>query len=125
MGTQMVISSDALIYNLITKNNTGAQQEFNKSLGSFILYAIFMVFGLIFLLIIAPILICCYCKPEKCPPCLKCRVPEAHIYTNCERRWPSIPIIVLSIVVIGTMIAGNYSKIFSNGRQPPTPEGIL
>lgn len=46
-----------------------------QTIGKSILYVIFMVIGLIFMLIAGPILICCCCKPDKCPPCLKCRKP--------------------------------------------------
>lgn len=65
-----------------------------------------MIIGLALMLVLAPILICCCCQPDICPPCQACKNPEDHQYSACEQKWPPILTILLAVVMLGTMIAG-------------------
>lgn len=73
MGKNFIIFRDQLIYNYLTKNETGSNEEINKSKGRIIVYFIFLAIGLALMIILTPIFIFCLCKPEKCPPCTKFR----------------------------------------------------
>lgn len=72
-----------MIYSLLTKNQTGVDEQINKNKGNIVLYVIFLVLGLIATIVLVPILLFCCCKPNKCPPCLKIRQPEGKNYSKC------------------------------------------
>lgn len=44
-------------------------------MGTIVLYVIFMAIGLVLIVVLGFVMICCCMKPDKCPPCLACRNP--------------------------------------------------
>ena len=94
-----------LLRNVTNLKIDEALTHLEENAANFGVYIALFAVGLVFLILMWPILLCCCSCPHCCPPKF-CHKPEDEQYTNCELYWPVVVLILSLGLTIGTSFFG-------------------